>query len=120
MGYMCHHAIIVTSWEPERIERAREVALDTFPHSMVSSLSGKMMNYVHSFAIFPDGSKEGWEESNLGDSRRVTFIEWLDGQRHEDGSSKLDWVEVQFADDDGETKTTRDSDHAGGAKELSA
>ena len=38
------------------------------------------------------------------------MVEWLRGQYHEDGSSSLDWAEVQYADDNGENLVTRSSD----------
>ena len=72
---------------------------------------GPFVNNYRSFAIVPDGSKEGWPESDEGDEGRDRFIEWLDTQRYDDGSPRQRWVEVQFGDDDEETKVCRDSDH---------
>ena len=60
------------------------------------------MNSYLSFFIPPDGSKEGWPDSDLGDERRARFIAWLHDQEFEDGGSCLAWAEVQYGDEDGE------------------
>ena len=108
MGYMRHHAIVVTSWDIASLQHAHDVASGYF--DWVSPISPRAMNYYRSFFIPPDGSKEGWEESNDGDDARDQFIEWLELQCYEDGSSCYDWVEVQYGDANLETKVIRDSD----------
>ncbi|MCP4903003.1 MAG: hypothetical protein GY906_39065 [bacterium] len=109
MGWIRHHAIIVTSWDTEAFERARDKAHEIFkglaPEAMASESNG-----YRTFLIPPDGSREGWSESETGDSRRAHFIEWLDAQRHSDDSSPFDWVEVQYGDDQFETEIVNDSD----------
>src|SRR5262249_44412475 len=100
MGYMRHHAIVVASWKLGLLEAAHAKAESIF--KWVSPISPQMVNRFASFFIPPDGSKEGWDESNEGDVERDRFIEWLNTQRYEDGSTALDFVEVQFGDDDGE------------------
>lgn len=108
MGYMRHHAIAVTSWDEELILLAHEKALEIFDY--VSPVSPKVINGYRSFFIPPDGSKEGWDKSTEGNKRRRIYIEWLNAQRYEDGSSSLQWVEFQFGDDNLETKIINDSD----------
>jgi hypothetical protein len=75
-------------------------------------VESKINGYL-SFFIAPDGSKAGWGDSNEGDERRDKFISWCDEQRYSDGSTSLQWVEVQYADDEKKTKIIRDSDHPG-------
>jgi hypothetical protein len=98
MGYMLHHVIVVETWDADRISEAHELAqrigLDVSP-IMVSKV-----NVRRSFFVPPDGSKEGWPESYDGDTKRALFVEWLDSQRHGDGSSKLRWVEIALGSDD--------------------
>lgn len=108
MGYIRHHAIIVTSWKQNKIEEAHRVACDIFP--VVSEITKNIVNHYMSFFIPPDGSKEGWDESEIGNKRRDKFITWLDKQRWGDGSTCLGWVEIQYEDDDGVNKITRNSD----------
>ena len=114
MGYMRHHVIIVTGYKRERagkylvpIEDAYKKAQDIF--EWISPMSPPMTNGYCSFFIPPDGSKEGWGESDKGDMERAQFVEWLKAQSFEDGSSSLDWAEVQYADDSHESKILSDS-----------
>lgn len=124
MGYQRSHAIVVTSWSDDVIRAARAEAQVIFGQespfevpppgsafaALVSEIAPCAMNGGGSFLIAPDGSKEGWAVSDWGDSLRSQFIEWLDQQRHSDGSSTLRWVEVQFADDRDESIVVRHSE----------
>lgn len=89
MGYMRHHAIVVTSFDDYGIglalAKARELGLG--PVGPIASAN----NNEPSIFIPPDGSKEGWAQSNAGDIRRAAFVEWL---RNED--TYCQWVEVSF------------------------
>jgi hypothetical protein len=108
MGYIRHHAIIVSSWNTSSIVFVHRQAKEMFPH--ISEVIPSGINGYMSFFIPPDGSKEGWKDSDDGDKRRRVFIELLNKQRYGDSSSNLDWVEVQYGDDDLENKVTHDSD----------
>jgi hypothetical protein len=125
MGYMRHHAIVVTSWDDELIQTAHGVAVGLFTQAgnhasvqpsdfttLVTPVGACVVNGGGSFAILPDGSKEGWGHSNAGESARAQLIEWLEQQRYDDLSTSIQWVEVQFGDDEWETKVTNDSDRA--------
>lgn len=107
MGYMRHHVIIVTSWNLQQIVEARETALDMFNIHQVSQLIYSPVNNYNTFIVAPDGSKEGWEDSDKGDDQRDIFIKWLNKQRYEDGSSSLDWAEVQYGDENGDARVLR-------------
>lgn len=107
MGAIHHHTIVVTSSFEDLIKRAHKIAKGRFPY--VSPLSPRVINGYRSFFIPPDGSKEHWEPSDRGDTCRQGYIEWLDAQSYEDGSSGLKWVEVGFGDygyavDDGDRR----------------
>ena len=110
MGYMRHHAIIVTSERTPPIVNAVVKAVEIFGPALVTPLTVAVINNSRSFMVAPDGSKEGWPESDQGDSQRDRFIQYLRSTYHDDGSSSLDWVEVQFGDDDKESKVVRSSD----------
>jgi len=116
MGYERNHAIVVSSWD-DIIVKAHAEALriyaneGNYPWSRtVSPIIPGIINDWHTFIVVPDGSKEGWDVSDEGDRRRDEFIEWLDAQRYDDDSTSIDWVEVQYGDDNDETLTLRDSD----------
>lgn len=108
MGWIRHHAIVVSSWNKELVGEARSKAADL--GCAVSEIVASPVNGYHSFFIAPDGSKEGWEDSESGDHRREAFKVWTHSKRHEDGSSSLRWAEILFGDDDYEVKVTDDSD----------
>lgn len=117
MGYICHHAIIVTGSYDNWTERAQEKALalldrwsDGRPHDLVGPISPPVVNGYTTFCIYPDGSKEMWSGSEAGDLFREEFVGWLRAQRYEDGSTPLAWVEVQYGDDGFDTRVLADSD----------
>lgn len=98
MGYMRHHAIIVTGRSGDFIEQARQKACQLLG-MVVSPVLDSVINSYQTILIAPDGSKEGWEESDAGDQRRDQFIAFLKSLRYSDGSSPLSWCEVQYGDD---------------------
>jgi hypothetical protein len=99
VGYIKHHAIIVTSWDDQEIRRAHDAAVTIFGTGVSTPIPARV-NGGASFFVPPDGSKEGWPDSDEGDARRTAFIKWLDRQRYEDGSTSLSWVEIWFGGDD--------------------
>src|SRR5262249_28308421 len=92
----------------KRIQEAFEYAIDFC--SQCSPIMSSKVNEWHTIVVPPDGSKEGWDESDRGDAGRKRLIEWLDSKRYEDGSSPYDWAEVQYGDDNGESRVTAHSD----------
>lgn len=105
-----HHAIIVTATHSRVFDQAHAKAVELGME--VSSIVKSPVNYVRTFMIAPDGSSDGWDDSNLGDQRRKMFIAWMDYQRYNDGSGPLSWVEVQYGDEDGDTHVVSHSDEA--------
>lgn len=97
MGYQRHNAIIVTSFDEKAVINARIQAKRMFGY--VSEISPKMINNYTSFFIPPDGSKEGWPESDAADSQRNAFMDWCKSGAYEDGSNILNVVDVSFAGD---------------------
>lgn len=98
MGLIQHHAIVVTA-SHVRIEDARAAAeVAGLSVSGLSPLTVNGYRSYRSFAVFPDGSKEGWGESEEGDAARAKFVAWLEAKRYEDGSSPYGWAEVSFGE----------------------
>jgi hypothetical protein len=108
MGYMCHHAIIVTTYDDVKAQEAHTKALEL--GMQVSPVIVSHTNGYLTFLISPDGSKEGWETSDQGDRNRKQFIDWMNSKRYSDNSSALMWVEVQYGDDNGDTRIVSHSD----------
>ena len=85
----------------------RAKAQDIFGSEMVSDIVESKINGYVSFFIAPDGSKEGWDASDLGDSRRKEFIDWsknVDIEGEKDGDTYFKYAEVMYGDDNGEAE----------------
>lgn len=104
MGYVCHNAIVVTGWGPGTVEevhrRVKELATD---YQYVTELSPEGANSDRSFMVCPDGSYEGWEDSDAGDAGRDRIVEYL-------RESGADWVEVLYGDQEGACFVVRHAD----------
>ncbi len=100
MGDMNHNVVIATTWKDEEMDR-----LSAWINSLGGTLGRELfvfaqrtMNGTRSIIMVPDGSKEGWLESDDGDSLRESFILELEKRNFSDGSSPWSWVEVGFGD----------------------
>jgi hypothetical protein len=101
MGYIRHHAIAVTSWNDDLLKMAHKKAREIFK-DRASEIIKSDTNGYESFFIAPDGSKEGWTDSHIGDAQRGRFIEWIKEQDFSDGSSSLSFCEFFYGDDNGD------------------
>lgn len=101
MGYYKHHAILVTG-ETRYMVQAHEEVLRLYnrvmhlesvaPVNMISDRYKSPVGDFESFAIFPDGSKEGWDDSDHGDEFRKQVVDAL-------RSMLVDWIEVSYGGD---------------------
>jgi hypothetical protein len=98
MGYMRHHAIIVTSFQDDILLKAHNQAERMF--GKISEILVSDVNGYSTFFIPPDGSKEGWPESDAGDKSRSAFMDWCDAQAYEDGSNSIVAVELRYGDEE--------------------
>lgn len=94
MGTIQHHVIVCTSWKEEHIKEAYDKALNIFPIHLVSDLSEETINGYRSFCIFPDGSKEGWPDSDSMDAKRDMFIKKL----KEQDNFYVNFVEITYGE----------------------
>jgi hypothetical protein len=95
MGYMAHHAIIVTGWDPIQVRTAHDEARKIFG-SLVTEIVTSEINGYQTFFVGPDGSKEGWDESDAGNARRDQFRTWLCSIKNQ----WLDVVELRYGGDE--------------------
>ena len=105
MGYTKHHAIVVSSWDEKLLGKAHEKAVEIFGKT-VTNIVTSFVNTVDSFLIGPDGSKEGLNESDEGDTKRAMFIKWINLQAFEDGSNSLSFAELYYGEDNGKAEIT--------------
>lgn len=115
MGYVRHKALIVTgAGYPEAtkavkscrryiVKRLKDKESSLLEYNLPNLVTPirKGINDIVSFAVLPDGSKEGWPPSDYMDEAIAELIEKIESYRYEDGSSPIDYGYVQFFDGDG-------------------
>jgi hypothetical protein len=104
MGYICHHAIVVTAFDHKDAETIRWKAVDL--GLTTTNVTDSPVNGYASFMVVPDGSKEGWSASDAGNNQRDEFLEWLTML-----GPTCSWAEVQYGDEGGNDVMLR---HSGG------
>lgn len=113
MGHHVHHALLVTSWKVKAVKVAHErakailtshqVEPDNGYAKLVTPITKGVINNFASFAIVPDGSKEGWSTSNAVDAARSEIVAMLREMVATD--QWLDFIEVSFGGDEGDPNT---------------
>jgi hypothetical protein len=109
MGYHRHHAIVVTSYREQYVKAAHADAVSIFDGTAcaVSAVTPVAINGYCSFFVAPDGSKEGWGDSDTADRAREDFIAaierrgrtWNDARGFDTGYF-VNWAMVEFGGDD--------------------
>ena len=94
MGYIAHHAIIVTCWKKDDIDEAHKMARVLFG-SMVTDIIKGVANDYYTFFVGPDGSKERWDTSEDYNQRRTEYIAALSKK-----NLYVDCVVVRYGGDD--------------------
>ena len=95
MGYIRHNAIVATTWQEESADALVAYASEVGAEAVVGP---EVTNGYRTVMIAPDGSKEGWQESDDGNERRRLIREWLDAGG--DRGIYFEWIEVVYGDDD--------------------
>lgn len=102
------YTIVVTCWDKKHLKaaqkKAKEIFRDAFKNTpspvpgdkLVSNIVCGIVNTYDSFFIAPDGSKEGWDTSDIGNNARAEFLDWL--SKNDD--NYCDYIEVCFGGDD--------------------
>lgn len=73
MGYIKHHALIFSCWDLDRVKKLHAKALEIAPE-LTTEIREYVVNGGGSFAVLPDGSKEGWDESHAWDKKRRQLV----------------------------------------------
>lgn len=103
MGHIQHNAIIATTWSDDRADEfAKWITSLSGKHQRLFVRASSVINDYHTFVLTPDGSKEGWDESDEGDTLRELVKSQLRSYNYEDGSSPWTWCEVSYGEDESE------------------
>ena len=100
VGYIRHHAIIVTTWPSTKAAMlVREFRKFGLP---VTEPVKSVRNSVWTFLIGPDGSNEFWDTSERYDMLRDEAVRVL-------ALAGVKWAEVLYHDEEGAARVVRDS-----------
>ncbi|CAI8981109.1 putative _PNPOx domain-containing protein [Brevibacillus sp. IT-7CA2] len=97
MGSIRHNAIVVTGadYDREKFGKAHMKAMELFG-VLTSPIVTRNLNGYMSFFVAPDGSKEGWAGSDIGDEKRKEFADFIDSLAYGDGSNYVKFVDVAY------------------------
>lgn len=107
MGVIQHHAVVATTWNRGEVDRIRKWIDAIPPRSAMFGDAGRrrlfifgegISNEYYTVVMIPDGSKEGWPESDSCNELREEFIRELERNKESDGSTAWHWVEVGFGE----------------------
>ena len=99
MGIINHNAIIATTWDNKEIKRLKKWIGKLERNDQFHFILGQAFtNSYQTIVLVPDGSKEGWDESERWDNIREKFIKELDKGAYDDGSNSWDYVEIGFGE----------------------
>lgn len=105
MGIINHNAVIATTFSESEKDKIK-VWIDTLKETTITGRDPKtlflfgegIVNSYYTVVLIPDGSKEYWPDSEMGDKLRKQFIEKLKESNYSDGSSPWSWIEVGFGE----------------------
>lgn len=81
MGYIKHNAICVTCFDKEQTNRLHDKAKEIFGE-LVTEIIESAINQYYSFFVAPDGSKEGWKDSDEYDIKRKKYKQFIKENNH--------------------------------------
>ena len=112
MGYMRHDSVIVVVNDyaldlPDMPDVAafRESLPEKWRGLVVGPAEGVVNGYL-TYAFLPDGSKEGWGESDKGDEYRAAFVD-LFSVGYDDKSSPFEVTAISHGGDEPDATSAR-------------
>lgn len=106
VGTVNHNAVVATTWDKVRFSAVQEWVAALEVRSVATgadfrtlfAFAPSVANGCNTVVLAPDGSKEGWPDSEDGDRLREAFIRRLEEDAYSDGSSSWKWIEVSFGE----------------------
>lgn len=93
-----NNAVIATTWSKGEVARIKQWVDGLMEMKSLFLVGREELNGETTIVMVPDGSKEGWPESDAGDALRDSFIAELEKANYDDGSNPWDFVEVGFGE----------------------
>jgi len=103
MGYIRHHALVITAWQKAIAEEIHSTAIEIFGEELsqlISPLVSSLEHDYHSFFIAPDGGREWRETSEKTEVARGKFMQYL--RDYDDPN--MYWMLITYADENGITR----------------
>ncbi len=86
MGYMKHHGMAITSDNKELLLKVRNEAIHIFGNdNLLTDIVSSPLGGYSSFFVAPDGSYEGYEESDLGNRHRALLLTYINTLSTDEG-----------------------------------
>lgn len=102
MGYIKHQHLLVEVSD-KSAKKVKKQAIKIFGEDRVSQILKSVANGYEWIFIASDGSKEGWDTSDKGDTQRKEFVDWVEDNFSDDTNFlKVGWAdihEIQHGDD---------------------
>lgn len=99
MGVENHNAVLATTWNRKQESRIMDFIEALAPIDKRLFVWGdSLFNGFATVIMLPDGSKEGWEDSDYYDELRDKFIKQLEACKYSDGSNSWKWIEVGWGE----------------------
>jgi len=99
MGTIQHNAVIATTWDNEKFDAMIEWINQLSDREKELFVARKSwVNSYRTIILTPDGSKEGWPESDAGDNLRNRFLTRLHRDGYEDGGNCWDFVHIGYGE----------------------
>lgn len=112
MGYIRHDALLIVVGLDKGLVAEIEAFREEMPDSARKHLLGPVygVNAYVSYALIPDGSKEGWGDSDQMDEWRERLLELVKNDAALENGSYPVWVHLQFGGDDAATRVVETAD----------
>ena len=98
MGVENNNAVIATTWNRDEVKRIKDFVDGLTEMKSLFIFGSEECNGKTTVVMVPDGSKEGWEESDDGDKLRDAFVTELQKADYDDGINPWDFVEVGYGE----------------------
>ena len=97
MSYIKHNAIIITTNNlfvlSNTINSIESIGLSYIKYNT------NVINGYNTIVIYPIGSGISFDSYEIDMVKRDELKQWLKSNRYEDGSSSLEWVEIEYGND---------------------